>query len=298
MKLKSKALQSLFFFSIAAACVPAFVQAQEMGQHGANKIGSRRSPHVTFESTKDAVIGLVAAMRSNSRKRMHQVLGSEADRYIQSKDSAVDNEARAQFLAAYDEKSRIELKGHSLAILHVGTDDWPLPFPLVKRGGRWHFDAKAGEREWQDRRIGENELSAIQVSLAYVDAQREYVLKDRNQDGLLEYAQRIISSDGQHDGLYWPRVESEPASPMGQAFAAANKSAHAIGKLGSNPYHGYFYRILTAQGKSAPGGALNYMVKGKLIGGFALIGNQASRHLLSTTMVPCTPKILDCRLRR
>ena len=275
MKTKLNALPALFFLVIAAACFSASVQAQAPIQKDINTGATRRPLHATFASSEDAVTGLVAAMRSNDRKLMHQILGAEADRYIHSKDAAVDNEARAKFLLAYDEKSRIESKGDALAILHVGNDDWPLPFPLVNRGGRWHFDAKAGEQEWQDRRIGKNELSTIQVALAYVDAQREYVLKDRNQDGLLEYAQRIVSSAGQHDGLYWPRAEGEPVSPMGQAFAKASKSVHGVSQLESKPYHGYFFRILTAQGKSAPGAALDYMVKGKLIGGFALIGYPA-----------------------
>ena len=275
MNLKSKALPVLFLLSTAAACIPANAQAQAPDQKDNNTLVTRRSPHTNFATPDDAVVGLVAAMRSNHHRLMHQILGPEADRYLQSKDAAVDSDARAKFLAAYDEKSRIESKGDALAILHVGNDDWPLPFPLVNRGGRWHFDAKAGEQEWQDRRIGKNELSAIQVALAYVDAQREYVLKDRNQDGLLEYAQRIVSSAGQHDGLYWPRAEGEPVSPMGQAFAKASKSVHGVSQLESKPYHGYFFRILTAQGKSAPGAGLNYMVKGKLIGGFALIGYPA-----------------------
>lgn len=275
MNMKLKALPVIFFLSTVAACFPGMVQAQVPERKDNNTTTPRRPLHASFASAEDAVARLVAAMRSNNRKLMYEVLGPDADRYIQSKDAAFDNEARAKFLAAYDETSRIEPKSDALAVLHVGKDDWPLPFPLVKRGGRWHFDAKAGEQEWQDRRVGENELSAIQVSLAYVDAQREYVLKDRNQDGLLEYAQHIVSSERQHDGLYWPRAQGEPVSPMGQAFAAANKAARGVRKLESQPYHGYFFRILTAQGKSATGGAMDYIVKGKLIGGFALIGYPA-----------------------
>jgi hypothetical protein len=275
MNMKSKALAALFFLPVIAACFPAMAQAQGSEQKDKHAHVTRHGVHSSFASPQEAITGLVNAIRSNDHKRMHEVLGPEADRYIQSKDTDVDNEARARFLEAYDEKSRIESKGDALAILHIGNDDWPLPFPLMKRSGRWSFDAKAGEQEWLDRRIGENELSAIQVALAYVDAQREYVLKDRNQDGLLEYAQRIVSNEGLHDGLYWPRAEGEPISPMGQAFATANKSVHQVSKMESKPYHGYYFRILTAQGKSVAGGAMDYMVNGKLIGGFALIGYPA-----------------------
>jgi hypothetical protein len=222
------------------------------------------------------VVGLVAAMRSNDWKLMHEILGHEASRYIQSNNAAADNEARDRFLQAYDEKSRIELKGPALAVLHVGKDEWPLPFPLVRQTGKWHFDSRTGIREWQDRRIGANELSAIQVALAYVDAQREFVEKEHKADGLLEYARHIVSTEGKHDGLYWPRAAGEPLSPMGQAFANADKSPDGIGKLESKPFHGYFFRILTAQGKSAAGGELNYLVKDKLIGGFGLIAYPAS----------------------
>jgi hypothetical protein len=275
MKMKLKALPVLLFLVMAVGCLPALGQTQMPARKNSPTIHTKRLPQTLFAAPEEAVAGLVSAMRSNNRKLMHDILGGEADRYIQSKDSALDDAARTKFLAAYDETSRIEAKGHALAILHVGKDEWPLPFPLVKQGGKWHFDTQTGIQEWQDRRIGANELSAIQISLAYVDAQREYVLKDRNQDGLLDYAQHIVSSDGLHDGLYWPKVEGKPVSPMGPVFATASKAAHGANKLESKPYHGYFFRILTAQGKSAPGGMLDYMVKGKLIGGFALIGYPA-----------------------
>jgi hypothetical protein len=228
-----------------------------------------------YATTAQATKALYNAIRSNNRQQLHQVLGQEADPYVFGKDGSVDREAHARFVYAYQQHLRIEQKDATHAIVHVGKDDWPLPFPLVKTDTRWHFDTVAGIQEWRDRRLGENELSAIQISLAYVDAQREYVQHEHQHDGLLEYAQHIVSSEGKHDGLYWPAKAGERRSPMGQAFASANAKGRTLPDLELRPFHGYRFRVLTAQGAAAPGGALDYLVNGKLIGGFALIATPA-----------------------
>jgi hypothetical protein len=162
-------------------------------------------------------------------------------------------------------------------ILHVGNEKWPFPLPVVKKGENWFFDTKAGKEEILNRRIGRNELNAIQVCLAYVDAQREYVLKDRDGDKLLEYAQKFISKEGGKDGLYWEAKEGEEQSPLGPLVAKAAKEGYTGKKSGNKPtpYHGYYYKILKVQGKNAPGGEYDYMVKGKMIGGFALVAYPA-----------------------
>jgi hypothetical protein len=162
-------------------------------------------------------------------------------------------------------------------ILHVGNSDWPLPIPIVKVGKNWRFDTKEGKEEILNRRIGRNEVNAIQVCLAYVDAQREYVLKDRDADKLLEYAQKFISAKGKKDGLYWEAKEGEEQSPLGPLMAKATKEGYTGKKSGGKPipYHGYYYKILKAQGKNAQGGAYDYVVKGKMIGGFALVAYPA-----------------------
>jgi hypothetical protein len=165
--------------------------------------------------------------------------------------------------------------------LYLGNDEWPFPIPLVKTEGGWRFDTEAGKREILARRIGKNELNAIQVCLAYVDAQKEYALRKSGQgEGLVEYARRLVSTPGNQDGLYWEAGAGEEPSPMGPLFAAAREEGYGATRLVSHPtaeggrpipYHGYFYRILKAQGAHAPGGARDYVVGGKMTGGFALI---------------------------
>jgi len=188
------------------------------------------------------------------------------------------------FLAAYDAHWDITHKGASVAVLDVGKDDWPLPIPLVKNAAGWHFDTAAGKREILARRIGRNEMAAIQAALAYVDAQRDYASKDRG-DGVLDYAQRFISTPGKHDGLYWETAQNEPASPLGPTFAAARAEGYGFGgqQQSPRPYHGYYYRILTAQGPAAKGGAYSYLAGNHMIGGFALVAYPASYRVSGVT---------------
>jgi len=161
------------------------------------------------------------------------------------------------------------------ASLNVGNDDWPFAVPVVKKDALWRFDAKAGKEEILARRIGQNELSAIQFCLAYVDAQREYVSKDRDGDGLLEYAQKFASDKGKKNGLFWNTKEGEEQSPLGPIAAAAHKQGYRKKGANPQPFYGYYYRILQGQGKNAAGGAYDYTVKGNMIGGFALVAYPA-----------------------
>jgi len=233
---------------------------------------SHPESHTLFSSSDEAVAAFVFALRKEDQKLVGHILGRSAIPYVYSKDKSVSRMSVERFLNAYDEKSSLRYKDDTSAELLVGEQEWPLPFPLIKTGAQWHFDAVAGVEEWKQRRIGGNEIAAIQISLAYADAQREYVLRDRNQDGLLEYAQRFDSTSGQHDGLYWPVAEGEELSPMGEAFAYAHQEAgnKTVTRLAKS-YHGYYFKILTRQGSSAPGGAFDYMTRSRLIGGFALI---------------------------
>ena len=162
----------------------------------------------------------------------------------------------------------------SRAVLIIGKDAFPFPIPIVAATGAWHFDTPAGVEEILDRRIGENELAAIEVLRAYVDAQREYAEADHDGKGP-QYAQRLLSSDGKRDGLYWPAAENEPASPFGPLIAEAHAEGYRKQTDSPQPYHGYLFRILTSQGTDAAGGARDYVVSGRMIGGFGLIATPA-----------------------
>jgi hypothetical protein len=224
----------------------------------------------TFKSPEEAVTALVTAVRADNVRDMVMVLGAPGRDIVLSGDPVADQTARAAFLIAYDLKHQITKTGEDRADLVVGNNDWQLPIPLVQKGGAWQFDAASGRREVLFRRIGRNELSAIQAALAYVDAQNDYA--SLNPQGLKvdTYAQRIVSNPGKKDGLYWPAAASEPQSPLGEAFATATIQGYRPGG-GQIPYHGYYYKVLTAQGPNAPGGAMNYLIKGNLIGGFGLV---------------------------
>jgi hypothetical protein len=235
--------------------------------------GSQKS----FKSPEEAVQALAEAAKRNDTKELLGLFGPAGKELIFSGDEVADKTGREHFVKAYEEMNKLVNENDTKVVLHVGNGDWPFPIPVVKKGDDWLFDTMAGKEEILNRRIGRNELNAIQVCLAYVDAQREYVLKDRDSDKLLEYAQRFISRKGEKNGLYWEAKEGEPQSPLGPLVAKANKEGYTGKKSGPkrNPYHGYYYRILKAQGKSAPGGEYDYVVKGKMIGGFALVAYPA-----------------------
>jgi hypothetical protein len=227
-----------------------------------------------YKTPEDAVTALVTAVRANNVRDMIMVLGAEGRDIVVSGDDVADQTARAAFLIAYDLKHQVLKTGDDRAELVVGNNNWQLPIPLVQKGSVWHFDAVSGRREVLFRRIGRNELSAIQVALAYVDAQNDYASMNPQELKVDSYAQRILSSPGKKDGLYWPAAANEPQSPLGEAFAAATIQGYRPG-LEPAPYHGYRYRILTAQGSNAPGGTMNYLAKGNLIGGFGLVAYPA-----------------------
>jgi hypothetical protein len=229
-----------------------------------------------YATPDDAVQGLVAAIRAGDTRSIHEVLGPGTHKLVLSGDPVADQQSRDRFLASFDTRSKVEMNGDAKATLLIGEKDWPFPFPLVKGAAGWQFDARAGAEEILNRRIGRNELSAIQVCLAYVDAQREYAQTEGRRDGLREYAMKLVSADGKRDGLYWRTGEGEPLSPFGPLASKAKSEGYGKGANAANePYHGYFYRILTRQGGQAPGGAYDYVVNGRMIGGFALVAYPA-----------------------
>jgi hypothetical protein len=224
-----------------------------------------------FETVGAAVDALIAALRADDQKALVEILGESGRPLVSSGDRVSDRATMARFVAQYDQRHQLEAGGGKV-ILKVGSDDYPLPIPLVPDGPSWRWDTEAGQEEILNRRVGRNELNTIQVCLAYVDAQREYYSRARSKDGILEYAQRLGSSPGKRDGLYWPTKEGEPLSPLGDLVVKARAEGYRASKDGGRtPYHGYFYRILTGQGPQAPGGAYDYVVRGHMIGGFALV---------------------------
>ena len=218
-----------------------------------------------FTLPDEAASALAAAVKSGARKDMLRVLGSDGEDVISSGDDVADKESRERFTTAYGARHSVKIEGDKKAVMILGNDDFPFPIPLMKKKAGWEFDTSAGRLEILYRRIGRNELDAIQTCLAYVDAQNEYAEKDRG-EGAGVYAQRIVSTSGKKDGLYWPGDDS----PLGEFAAQASAEGYKVGE-GPIPYHGYYYRVLTQQGPNAPGGTLSYVVKGKMIGGFALL---------------------------
>jgi hypothetical protein len=231
----------------------------------------------SFKSPEEAVGALVGAVKSNDTKELLMILGPSGKELIFSGDEVADKSGRERFVKAYEEKNKLVSENDKKIILYVGNEEWPYPLPIVKRVENWHFDTMAGKEEILNRRIGRNELNAIKVCLAYVDAQREYILKDRDKDMLLEYAQKFVSDHGQKNGLYWEAKEGEEQSPLGPLMAKAAGEGYTekrpIGKR--DAYHGYYYRILKSQGKNARGGEYDYIVNGKMTGGFALVAYPA-----------------------
>jgi len=221
----------------------------------------------SFPTPEDAAAALAAAVKSGPRDIL-KVLGEAADDIVSSGDEVADADTRQRFTSMYDSKHSVKTEGNKKATLMLGPDDFPFPIPLVNTRTGWEFDTDEGRIEVLYRRIGRNELDAIQSALAFVDAEHEYADKDRG-EGVGVYAQRIVSTPGKKDGLFW-RDDSDP-SPLGALAAEASAEGYKAGGAGPTPYHGYYFRILKGQGSDAPGGALNYVVKGKMIGGFGLI---------------------------
>jgi hypothetical protein len=236
---------------------------------------SKTTPPEKFASPEAAADALAAAAKAGDSQSLVKIFGSSAAHLIDSGDPVADKNVREDFAQAYDTKHSLEHPDDSKAVLVFGDDDFPFPVPIVKQGEQWSFDAEAGKQEIMARRVGRNELAAIQVCLAFVDAQREYASVDRDGDGLLEYAEKLISSPGKQDGLYWPTEPGQPESPMGELVAAARSEGYTPKQGERAPYHGYLYKELTKQGKHAPGGAYDYMVRKRMIGGFAVVAYPA-----------------------
>ena len=229
----------------------------------------------SFGSLDEAVNSLIGAVRAADRKALVEILGPKGSPLVSSGDDVEDRAAFQRFAASYDQAHRLE-GGGGKVVLYVGSEDYPFAIPLVPDGPRWIWDTDAGDDEILFRRIGRNELATIQVCLAYVDAQREYYSRDRG-TGILEYARRLESTKGKRDGLYWETKPGERPSPLGPLVAEARAAGYTVPQRGGRaPYYGYLFRPLFVQGPAAPDGAYDYVVKGHLIGGFAVVAYPAT----------------------
>lgn len=227
-----------------------------------------------FETPEGAVSALVRAVTSHSATDLRTIFGPEAEE-LQNPDRVQATNEMEAFAKMLEETNHIVRDSDTRCELEVGPDGWPFPVPIVKNGSSWFFDTAAGKEELLNRRIGRNELDVLKAMRAYVDAQREYASKDRNGDEVLQYAQRLASSPGKKDGLYWPLDLDGEMSPLGPLVAEAQTEGYHPQVKGQEqtraPFHGYYFKILTQQGSNAPGGKYSYIINGRMIAGFALI---------------------------
>ena len=263
-KLDPKAFQSGNLPKFAAVAIlllglmPATSQAQQQGQK-------------TFASAEEASSALAAAAQSNDEKAMLAIFGPDGKEVVSSGDDVQDQEMHANFAKKYQEMHRLVNEPDGTTTLYIGAENWPAPIPLIHKGNIWYFDTEAGTREILYRRVGRNEITTIRVCQELVAAQKEYFSESHN-----TYAQKFFSSEGQRDGLYWKADAGAPQSPIGPLVASAVAEGYEkIPEGGATPFHGYYFHILYSQGRHAPGHSKNYIVAGKMTGGFAFVAYPA-----------------------
>jgi hypothetical protein len=226
----------------------------------------------TFTSAEEAAKALGAAYKRGDPKGVTKILGDKGLQLVSSGDPVIDRYERSWFLSLFKEAHEVVPESETRAVLQLGKDEYPYPIPIVKEGKKWRFDPEEGHEDLLSRRISKAELSALELMVACVDAQREYYRQDHDGDGVFEYARKFRSSPGQHDGLYWERKPGEAPSPVSGLADAFLKEGYRPAKEGQLfVYRGYFYKMLAAQGAHAPGDAREYVVNGKMTGGFAVL---------------------------
>jgi Protein of unknown function (DUF2950) len=250
-------------FAIWVGCLPELAVAQQAGQ-------------TTFPSAEEASRALFVAVQGDDQQALVEILGPAGKEIISSGDAVEDANSRHQFVQKYQEMHRLAKEPDGTTTLYIGAENWPLPIPLVNQDGTWYFDTEAGKQEILFRRIGQNELTAVRACHELVNAEKEYFAKPRGDDAVKQYAQRFVSDEGGHNGLYWWGANDEPQSPIGPLLAKAGRDRSTKQRnTGPIPFHGYYYTLLTSQGKHAPGGAENYIVNGKMTRGFAFVAYPA-----------------------
>ena len=247
--------------AVAAVLLTACFSGRSMAQQPGQK---------TFSSAEDASTALVTAAQNSDEKAILDILGPDGKQIVSSGDDAEDAESRANFVRRYQEMHRLVTEPNGTTTLYIGAENWPTPIPLVNKGKTWYFDTDAGKKEILYRRIGQNETSAISVCQELVAAQKEYRATHDN-----EYAQKFFSDEGQHNGLYWKAADGESQSPIGPLVAAAVADGSKSQEGAPTPFRGYYFHILTRQGKNGPSGAKSYVVNGKMTGGVAFVAYPA-----------------------
>jgi hypothetical protein len=262
--MKSKNMKLIFLTLVASFLTISFISAQ---QSTAKTAGSTAAPKA-FATPDDAANALIQAAEKFDEAAFEQVFGSNGKDVVITDDPPTDKEFAKTFVEQAREKKQIVIdpKNKNRAVLQVGKEDWPFAIPLVKKGNQWSFDPAAGREEINFRRIGANELDAIEICRGFVEAQEEYAEEKHDGSPVNQYAQRIISSKGKQDGLAWQNADGKWAGPVGESAGEAIEKGYSTGK----PYHGYYFKVLKGQGPAAPLGAMDYVVKGAMIGGFAL----------------------------
>ena len=240
---------------------------------GALEPAAAQGPQRRFGTPEEAARVLVEAARTGDTEALSAILGPKGKEIISSGDEVQDRRAREDFAVAAGEAMVLNRPAANRVVVAVGKDYWPFPIPVVKDASGWRFDTEAGREEILNRRIGRNELRAIESCEAYVAAQREYASAVREADGVLKFAQQIVSDPGRRNGLYWEADEADEESPLGPLIAAAVAEGRKLAKPGSPPapYHGYLFKVVKAQGPNAPGGAYGYVINGHMVAGFALV---------------------------
>lgn len=253
----ARAFRAAFLAAALAAC-------------GVTVSAATVSGPMPFDTPQAAASALVAAAANYDLPKLLEVFGPQGRQLVSSADPVQDKKSALAFASAARTKLSIAIAADQpdRAVLVVGKEAWPLPVPLVRRDGKWYFDAAAGRKEVVLRRIGANELDAIQVCRDYVAAQHAYALQIHDDSGVNQYAQKIVSTAGKHDGLYWRNADGTPGGPLGETIAKALAEGYAVG---GHAFHGYYFKILTAQGPAAPLGSLDFVLQGAMIGGFALV---------------------------
>jgi hypothetical protein len=253
----------LFKFAAIATLVAASFPTRSMAQQRDQK---------TFSSADEATNALVTAAKNNDENALLEILGPDAKGLVKSGDDVEDTAGRATFVERYEQMHRLVKEPDGTTTLYIGAENWPMPIPLANKGKVWYFDTAAGKKEILYRRVGRNEISTIRVCQELAAAQKEYYSAHND-----EYAQKILSDEGQQDGLYWKSDNAKAQSPIGPLVAQAVAEGYTPGHDGAPPipYRGYFYHILVRQGPNAPGGAKSYIVDGKMTGGFAFVAYPA-----------------------